>query len=352
MAINLDKSKYFGKLFYHKLTSKATIDTEVVSNEMCLVLYVAETRGYKWQIIPDTYIVEISNGIKNVYFDHRSIPTQTILSERICFDKYSTKIFLQKANLCTPKGYVVDGSSSEDELTYVFNKLRKPLVVKPLFGSEGNGVRMNIQDLLAYFEAVDFAKSFNLSDIHKDGVIVEEQVTIGEEYRLFVLDGVLLSCLRKTPCFVTGDGEHSIEELIAIENKDPFRLLDKDLYPQITIDNLMKLKLAENNVTIHSVPAKGCRVQLRDVSNIMAGGYAENIPEAITPQLLQLTKKISQAIPGLKCCSIDILIDNLYDLHEYSVIEINSNPAYTMNELPQIGEGAQIADAILDYVFS
>ncbi len=40
---------------------------------------------------------------------------------------------------------------------------------------------------------------------------------------MLVVDGRLVAAAMREPAAVTGDGEHTIEELIAIENRNPLR---------------------------------------------------------------------------------------------------------------------------------
>jgi len=45
----------------------------------------------------------------------------------------------------------------------------------------------------------------------------------GHHYRLFVIDGRLVTAVRWMPARVAGDGVHTIEELLANANRDPGR---------------------------------------------------------------------------------------------------------------------------------
>ena len=48
-----------------------------------------------------------------------------------------------------------------------------------------------------------------------------------------------------------------------------------------------------------------------------------------------------------KICGVDIIIDDV-EKEKYSIIEINDNPGYSINEWPYEGEGEKIGIAILD----
>ncbi|MBP9691267.1 hypothetical protein KBD81_04275 [Candidatus Woesebacteria bacterium] len=351
MAINIDKTKYFGNLFYSNVSPSGSTISVKLPNEMCLIIVAAEMRGYQWEIIPGTFVTQISNENKNIFFYQSKLPTQPFISQRLCLDKYSTKVFLKRAGIKTPSGFVVGEKMETHELISVFDSLSKPLVVKPLHGTEGASVSMNIENTEDYLNAVHQARISNAYDKNSD-VLVEEQIFSNNEYRLIVLDGKLLSCLQKTPFFVVGDGKQTIAQLVQQANKDPLRNISSTLYPLVELDSTMSASLSKLGFTSETVLENGETVRLRDLSNIMAGGFAENLDLKVNPALDNLAKKIMQAIPGLQYCGIDIVINDLYDCADYSVIEINSAPSFDMNEIPQIGESAAIADAILDYLFS
>jgi cyanophycin synthetase len=45
----------------------------------------------------------------------------------------------------------------------------------------------------------------------------------GQDYRLLVVGNQLVAAARREPAQVIGDGVHTIEQLVALENKNPLR---------------------------------------------------------------------------------------------------------------------------------
>ena len=56
-----------------------------------------------------------------------------------------------------------------------------------------------------------------------DEIIIIEEFLPGTEYRFFVIDHQVKAVLLRIPANVIGDGERSIEELVAEKNDNPLR---------------------------------------------------------------------------------------------------------------------------------
>ena len=59
----------------------------------------------------------------------------------------------------------------------------------------------------------------------------------------------------------------------------------------------------------------------------------------------KIAEKAAKAFDA-KICGVDIIIDDL-EKDDYSIIEINDNPGYSINEWPYEGRGEKIGISIL-----
>src|SRR5207245_6335559 len=59
-------------------------------------------------------------------------------------------------------------------------------------------------------------------EAHRPAVVVESFVT-GNDYRVLVVGGHMVAVAQRVPAHVTGDGEHSVRQLIDMTNADPRR---------------------------------------------------------------------------------------------------------------------------------
>jgi cyanophycin synthetase len=50
-----------------------------------------------------------------------------------------------------------------------------------------------------------------------------EELFKGKNYRVLVVGGKMVAASERVPYGVTGDGKHTVNELIAIENQNPMR---------------------------------------------------------------------------------------------------------------------------------
>src|SRR5690606_28295812 len=102
-------------------------------------------------------------------------------------------------------------------------------------------------------------------------VIVERQLA-GDDYRVLVVAGRVVAVSRRVPCHVTGDGTHTVEELIERANRDPLRGEghEKPL-TRIVIDDELTLQLHRAGMSLASVPAHDQRVTLRGCANLSTG---------------------------------------------------------------------------------
>ena len=90
------------------------------------------------------------------------------------------------------------------------------MVVKPLDGKHGRGVGLNLMDDDAVGRLCPGWRS-------RGGYVVVESFITGRDYRCLIVGGRMQAIAERVPAHVIGDGEHTIEELVAITNSDPRR---------------------------------------------------------------------------------------------------------------------------------
>jgi cyanophycin synthetase len=95
-------------------------------------------------------------------------------------------------------------------------KLGYPVVVKPGDRDRGEGVMAGLRDAASLQKAFDKAR-----EVSKN-ILIERHVE-GRDYRLTVLEGEFVWAVERVPGGVTGDGEHTVRELIERLNSDPER---------------------------------------------------------------------------------------------------------------------------------
>src|SRR5205085_7266773 len=139
-------------------------------------------------------------------------PTSLIATDIAC-DKELTKRMLDEAGIPVPRGRVVD---SGEEAVAAAEAIGYPVVLKPLNANHGKGVAIN----LGSGEEVE--RAFERAMDYSDDVIIERYVA-GRDHRVLVVNGEVVAVAERVPAHVIGDGRHTLQELIDLENKNPMR---------------------------------------------------------------------------------------------------------------------------------
>jgi cyanophycin synthetase len=259
-------------------------------------------------------------------------------------DKDATKQLLRDAYIPVPEGMVV---RNVENLQKVINELGFPIVVKPLDGHQGKGASVNIRDLETAREAFLKAKLYSTS------VLIERYIR-GCDFRALVINNRFVAAARRTPAAVTGDGLHTIAQLVAEVNRDPRRGNGhSNVLTKITVDQGTLDLLAGKGYTLDTVPKKGEEVWLKSTANLSTGGTAEDITDRIHPENQRLFERAARII-GLDICGIDIMAPDLITpitSNGGAIIEVNAAPGFRMHIEPTEGQARNVAAPVLDMLF-
>ena len=191
-----------------------------------------------------------------------------------------------------------------------FKALGGAAFVKPLTGSRGD-----------FAQAVHGETTLvrHLDDVMKyyDAVLIQ-RIVEGIEYRVFLLDDDVLYCARKYPPSVTGDGVHTVRELLAAHN-DTLR-----------VRGLSPASLPNNDPSLDAVPATGERREIPGRMNLSAGGTMV-LADAPSEKAITLSRQAARAI-GLRVAAIDMFVDIGGNPDALEIIEVNSNPSIRLLE--------------------
>lgn len=190
-----------------------------------------------------------------------------------------------------------------------FKKMGGSAFVKPLTGSRGDFAQA-VHGEAALIRYLDEVMKYY------DAVVIQPIVE-GIEYRIFLLDDDALYCARKYPPSVTGDGVHSVSELLAAHN-DTLRA--RGLSPAALT----------SDPSLDAVPVKGERREIPGRMNLSAGG-AMVLADAPSEKAITLARQAARAI-GLRVAAIDMFVDIGGDPDGIEIIEVNSNPSIRLLE--------------------
>ncbi|MEI7903637.1 MAG: N-acetylglutaminylglutamine synthetase, partial [bacterium] len=167
-------------------------------------------------------------------------------------------------------------------------------------------------------------------------VILEETVP-GEDLRVILVGGELAQAIRRHPAAVTGDGLHTVSQLIRRQNA---RRRQEDPSNVIPWNAETRRNLAELGHPTGEVPAVGERVRVRLTNNYHTGGTLDIVTGQVPPRALALAQRIARDL-RLPLVGVDFLIHR----HRCTVIEVSPDMAISPPE------GETVAKRFLDYLF-
>ncbi len=304
----------------------------------------AESRGIPWIRLNQYSLCQLGYGANQKRIQATVTSETSSIGVELACDKEDTKYLLEQAEVEVPRGDIISRESSlESACRYV----GYPLVIKPIDGNHGRGITVDINNYEDAVEAFKAAKEVSRR------VIVEKYIT-GEDYRLLVINNVLVAAAKRTPAHVIGDGKSTIEELVAEVNKDPRRGYghEKEL-TEITINELTKTIIRDAGYKVDSVIPKGERLILKDTANLSTGGTAEDVTDIIHPANVSMAERISKII-DLDICGIDVMTSDISrPLSETggAVLEVNAGPGFRMHLAPTTGLPRNVAAPVVDKLF-
>ena len=262
------------------------------------------------------------------------------IAETISRDKDLTKSILEACGVPIPQGRAVENAQDAWEAA---QDLGLPVVVKPVDGNHGRGVFINLETQqeieAAYSVAVD----------EGSGVLVERFIR-GNEHRLLIVNGKLAAAAKGQEALVTGDGIHSIEDLIALQiNSDPRRGRGEEqpLNP-VRIDSAARLELKRQGFEAESIAPLGCEVLIQRNGNV-----AFDCTDDVHPDVAAIAAIAAKAV-GLDVAGIDLVTEDISrPLSETggAIVEVNAGPGLLMHLKPAEGLPRDVGKAIVEYMF-
>ncbi len=260
-------------------------------------------------------------------------------------NKEVTKQVLREAGLPVPSGRAVRTVSEADALLGGFDGAG--LVVKPRSTNFGDGVTI--------FKTPGWPHAAALAAVGRalelDPVVLLERYEIGREFRFLVIGGETVAALHRVPANVPGDGARTIRELVAEKNRDPRRG-----HGYVTPLERLRLGdeerefLAAQGLVFDSVPAAGATIYLRENSNISTGGDSLDFTDTVHPGYKAAAVRAARSV-GAEICGADLIIRAIRSAptaQNFSIIELNFNPALHIHDFPFRGENRHVEARVLD----
>ena len=314
-----------------------------------LLLKAAVKRGIKFQLIDreENFVVLTKGDHKEYVKQATKTSLDSYSTVLIMENKIVTKEVLKEQGIRVPAG---EAFRNLEEAMNAYESYRnKAIVIKPKSTNFGLGITIFTDE----FSKEDYQKAFEIAFEHDRTVLLEEFMT-GKEYRFLIMGDEVVGILHRVPANVVGDGVHTIEQLVHAKNKDPLRGHGyKTPLEKIQIGEAEEMFLKNHSHAWSDIPPLNEVIYLRENSNISTGGdsldFTDEIPDSYKKLAIQSAKAA-----GATFCGVDMMIDNIKEEatdNNYSVIEINFNPAIHIHCYPYKGKNRKADERILDLLF-
>lgn len=286
--------------------------------------------------VVDLYCATVKG--KKIYFNGLPRPLRTVnSSEWWMDDKFLLKQLLRKNNIPVPCG----GSFSRFEpLLKKFNELEKPVIIKPRLGSRGRHTTTHI------YTEDDLRTAFERAKQLCYWVILEEHL-IGSVDRATIIDGKLAGVLAGFPPRITGDGAHTVAELIELKNKNKPQGISDVVVSEEHINFLSR-----QGLTLQSVLPIDKTIDLLLNIGVSYGGSSAEVTGSTHPEVKKILEDAAKAI-GDPLIGFDFIIPDRSKLpHEqkWGIIECNGLPFINLHYFPIEGTPNPVGKLLWEYV--
>lgn len=263
---------------------------------------------------------QYGNGSNLLLMDSSFTENTSYIGSIIARNKNICNLIFKKAGIPVAKQFKI---KSIEEIEKVIDILGFPLVIKPANLDGGKGVFAGLKN----FE--DIKNAFiEVSKLTKE-VLIEKHI-FGKDYRLNIFHGELLWAIERVPAGITGDGKHSIKELIQIINLDP-RRGKNDTQSKLKIlelDSEALNLIKEYNLKPSSILKSGIFLPLRRRANINSGGTPLAVFDKVHPDNADLAIRATKLL-NLDISGVDIITEDISKSWKESggvICEINAQP--------------------------
>lgn len=241
------------------------------------------------------------------------------ISAKLARFKVWASDLLNQMGLPVPPHQIVPNA---DEAVKVAQRLGYPIVVKPADQDGGVGVAAGLDG------ADEVRRAFVAAQKHSKQILVEKHVE-GRDYRLTVFNGQVIWAVERIPGSVTGDGQHTVKQLVEQLNADPRRGLGMHAPLKALIwDDEAKQLLQRQALSEGAVPEAGQFVRLRRAANVASGGRPVAVFEQVHPDNARLAVRAANAL-RLDLAGVDLLIPDIATSWRETgayICEVNAQP--------------------------
>ncbi|HNW99361.1 MAG TPA: cyanophycin synthetase [Bacteroidales bacterium] len=346
-AVNLINSLLTGKEFNVQPIVDALIDirekrllgpsTQAIVNE-------AEIRKIPTLRLDAYNLVQLGTGKYHKRVRATITSDTNLIAVETADNKYLTNLMLSDAGIPVPETIRTDKT---DDAVLFFERLQKPVVIKPCEGYLGKNLAVNLTNKNKIISAFQSAQQLDKN------VLIQPFIE-GKSYRLLVIGNKFIAASELTPPFIIGNGTTTIKKLIAEMNANPERQTgDKGKLSIVVLDEITENLIAEKGYNHETILPQGEQLFLKISGNMRLGGSAKDVTDIVHPFNIFLAERAAQVI-GLNVAGVDFItkdISSPINENEGVIIEVNAAPDFRMHMNPTSGTPRNVASNLIDILF-
>ncbi len=236
-------------------------------------------------------------------------------------------------------------ASTWSQAQKIFKNLKAPVISKPHLGSRSRHTTTHITD------EIILKKAFYIARQLSPWVIIEEELS-GMVYRGTVIGGKLIGVVERSPASVTGDGIHTLRELVDEENKNPLR--QGPIFHHIPENSDTIEELSRQGIDWKTIPEKNKIITLGQKASRGLGGGITNVTHIMHSDNVAILENVGKVLAD-PLIGIDFIMDDVTrswkEEPRSGVIEVNSLPFIDLHHYPLVGKPENVAGALWDIVF-
>ena len=301
----------------------------------------ASRRGIPVRRLGNGSVLILGHGAHQRRLEGARTDRTSAIGEAIGWEKPLAKELLRAVGLPTPEGRLV---TDVDDALRAAKELGGLIVIKPESANHGRSVFVGLSGREEIAAAYESARN----EGETTNVIVERLVP-GAEHRVLVVDGHVAAATRGDALYITGDGTHTVSELVDEVNRDPRRSDDPDspLYP-VTLDPMTLATLAHQGYTPAAIPEPGTRVLVQRNGNLSTDvtGHVHAANESLCV--------LAAEVIGLDIAGIDLVVEDIgRPMTEQggAFLEVNAMPGLMMHLRPGNSTPQPVDDIIVRALF-